>query len=56
MRDDFLTLHRVVFALFVINKAGGLVYNREFHAGMSKLSSNDYLTLAGSFHGYIDLP
>jgi hypothetical protein len=43
----------VVFALFVINKAGGLVYNREFHTGMSKLSSNDYLTLAGSFHGYI---
>ncbi|KAH7077000.1 Sybindin-like protein [Paraphoma chrysanthemicola] len=41
----------VVFALFVINKAGGLVYNREFHTGMSKLSSNDYLTLAGSFHG-----
>jgi hypothetical protein len=47
-----LTQHRVVFALFVINKAGGLVYNREFHTGMSKLSSNDYLTLAGSFHGY----
>jgi hypothetical protein len=46
-----LTLYRVVFALFVINKAGGLVYNREFHTGMSKLSSNDYLTLAGSFHG-----
>ena len=47
-----LTYYRVVFALFVINKAGGLVYNREFHTGMSKLSSNDYLTLAGSFHGY----
>jgi hypothetical protein len=43
---------RVVFAVFIINKAGGLVYNREFHTGMSKLSSNDYLTLAGSFHGY----
>ncbi|KAF2831582.1 Sybindin-like protein [Ophiobolus disseminans] len=41
----------VVFALFVINKAGGLVYNREFHTGMTKLTSNDYLTLAGSFHG-----
>ncbi|KAF2109494.1 cis-golgi transport protein particle complex subunit [Lophiotrema nucula] len=41
----------VVFALFVISKAGGLIYNREFHTGMSKLSSNDYLMLAGSFHG-----
>ncbi|KAJ4372168.1 hypothetical protein N0V83_003941 [Neocucurbitaria cava] len=41
----------VVFALFVISKAGGLIYNREFHTGMSKLTSNDYLMLAGSFHG-----
>lgn len=48
-----LTAIRVVFALFVISKAGGLIYNREFHTGMSKLSSNDYLMLAGSFHGYI---
>lgn len=42
---------RVVFALFIISKAGGLIYNREFHSGMSKLTSNDYLMLAGSFHG-----
>jgi hypothetical protein len=42
----------VVFALFVISKSGGLIYNREFHTGMSKLTSNDYLMLAGSFHGY----
>ncbi|KAF2869371.1 Sybindin-like protein [Massariosphaeria phaeospora] len=41
----------VVFALFVISKAGGLIYNREFHSGLSKLTSNDYLMLAGSFHG-----
>ncbi|KAF2792232.1 Sybindin-like protein [Melanomma pulvis-pyrius CBS 109.77] len=41
----------VVFALFIISKAGGLIYNREFHTGMSKLTSNDYLMLAGSFHG-----
>lgn len=43
---------RVVFALFIISKSGGLIYNREFHAGMQKLSSNDLLMLAGSFHGY----
>ncbi|EMD94289.1 hypothetical protein COCC4DRAFT_163283 [Bipolaris maydis ATCC 48331] len=41
----------VVFALFIISKSGGLVYNREFHTGMNKLTSNDYLMLAGSFHG-----
>lgn len=45
------TLRRVVFALLIINKAGGLIYNREFHAGLAKLSSNDYLILAGTFHG-----
>lgn len=47
---------RVVFALFVISKSGGLIYNREFHTGMSKLTSNDYLMLAGSFHGYFLFP
>jgi hypothetical protein len=41
----------VVFALLIVNKAGGLVYNREFHTGLSKLSSNDLLILAGTFHG-----
>lgn len=45
-------MRRVVFALFIVSKAGGLIYNREFHTGMSKLTSNDYLMLAGSFHGY----
>ena len=42
---------RVVFALLIINKAGGLIYNRDFHQGLSKLSSNDLLILAGTFHG-----
>ncbi|KAF2498577.1 synbindin [Lophium mytilinum] len=41
----------VVFALFIISKAGGLIYNREFHAGLSKLEANDYLIVAGTFHG-----
>ncbi|KAK3298901.1 Sybindin-like protein, partial [Chaetomium fimeti] len=41
-----------VFALIVINKAGGLIYNRSFHeGGLNKLSTNDYLVLAGTFHG-----
>ncbi|OAQ96035.1 hypothetical protein LLEC1_01546 [Akanthomyces lecanii] len=41
-----------VFALIIINKAGGLVYNKVFHeAGLQKISTNDYLVLAGTFHG-----
>ncbi|KAG6086467.1 hypothetical protein E4U15_000652 [Claviceps sp. LM218 group G6] len=41
-----------VFALIVINKAGGLVYNKTFHEnGLKKISTNDLLVLAGTFHG-----
>jgi hypothetical protein len=42
---------RVVFALIIINKAGGLIYQRDFAEGLNKLSINDYLVLAGTFHG-----
>lgn len=41
----------VVLALLILNKSGGLIYNRNFHQGLSPLSSNDYLVLAGTFHG-----
>jgi len=41
----------VVFGLWVINKAGGLVYNRDFGEGLAKLTSNEYLVLAGTLHG-----
>ncbi|KAI1826477.1 Sybindin-like protein [Xylaria intraflava] len=40
-----------VLALIVINKAGGLIYNRNFGDGLNQLSTNDYLVLAGTFHG-----
>ncbi|KAK0628537.1 Sybindin-like protein [Bombardia bombarda] len=41
-----------IFTLIIINKAGGLVYNKAFHdAGLNKISTNDYLVLAGTFHG-----
>ncbi|KAL2841926.1 Longin-like domain-containing protein [Aspergillus pseudoustus] len=40
-----------VYSLIIINKAGGLVYQREFQPGLLKLSTNDYLVLAGTFHG-----
>lgn len=43
---------RTVFALIVINKAGGLIYIKTFHeGGLKKISTNDYLVLAGTFHG-----
>ncbi|KAK0937820.1 hypothetical protein LTR29_010605 [Friedmanniomyces endolithicus] len=45
------TTKMVVFALLIINKAGGLIYTRTFAPGLQKLDSNDYLILAGTFHG-----
>ncbi|KAI9662119.1 MAG: hypothetical protein M1831_002815 [Alyxoria varia] len=41
----------VVYALLIINKAGGLVYNRTFHSGLNVMNTNDLLVLAGTFHG-----
>ncbi|KAJ5675265.1 Sybindin-like protein [Penicillium maclennaniae] len=46
-------LGMAVFSLIIINKAGGLIYQREFQAGLRKLSTNDYLVLAGTFHGLL---
>lgn len=50
-------VHRAIYALLVINKAGGLIYTRVFPSAtnslpsLSQLSGNDYLILAGTFHG-----
>ena len=44
---------RVVYSLIIINKAGGLVFQKDFNSPLNKLSTNDYLVLAGTFHGYI---
>lgn len=47
-----LTPGRTVFALIIINKAGGLIYNKTFdEAGLNKVGTNDLLVLAGTFHG-----
>ena len=47
-----LTVSRTIFTLIIINKAGGLIYNRSFHeGGLNKLNTNDYLVIAGTFHG-----
>ncbi|KAH9980900.1 Sybindin-like protein [Lactifluus volemus] len=40
-----------IFGLWVINKAGGLVYERNFADGLAQLTSNEYLVLAGTLHG-----
>ncbi|KZP21153.1 transport protein particle complex subunit [Athelia psychrophila] len=40
-----------IFGLWVINKAGGLVYQRNFADGLAQLTSNEYLVLAGTLHG-----
>ena len=39
--------------MIVINKAGGLVYQREFNPGLQNVNTNDYLVLAGTFHGCV---
>jgi hypothetical protein len=43
----------MIYSLFVINKAGGLIYQIDFpkDGGHQKLTSNEYLVLAGTFHG-----
>ncbi|KAJ1923375.1 hypothetical protein IWQ60_003846 [Tieghemiomyces parasiticus] len=40
----------MILSLYIINKAGGLVYQRDFNESLNRLSSNDYLILAGTFH------
>lgn len=41
----------MIYSVHIINKAGGLGYQRDFNDGLQRLSSNDYLVLAGTFHG-----
>ncbi|KAF8136508.1 TRAPP complex subunit Trs23 [Boletus edulis] len=40
-----------IFGLWVVNKAGGLIYQRNFADGLAQLTSNEYLVLAGTLHG-----
>ncbi|OMJ26700.1 Transport protein particle subunit trs23 [Smittium culicis] len=41
----------MIYSLYIINKAGGLVYNKSFAEGLNSLSSNEALIFAGTFHG-----
>ncbi|CAG8499152.1 1295_t:CDS:2 [Paraglomus occultum] len=40
----------MIFSVYIINKAGGLIYQKDFNEGLAKLTSNEYLVLAGTFH------
>merc|ERR1711871_4475 len=37
--------------LFIINRSGGLVFNRNLDAAAPNLSTNDWLRLGSTFHG-----
>jgi len=53
----------MILSVYILNKAGGLIYQRDFQPAqrqsqeeepsfsVEKLSSNEYLVLAGTFHG-----
>ncbi|CAM9016708.1 hypothetical protein WICANDRAFT_27018 [Wickerhamomyces anomalus NRRL Y-366-8] len=40
-----------IYSLYIINKAGGLVYQNDVNPGLSRLSANEYLVMAGTLHG-----
>lgn len=39
-----------VQSLYILNRAGGLIYQKDYRPGVNKLSTNEYLVLAGTFH------
>lgn len=41
----------LVYSLYILNKAGGLIYQNDVNPGLNKLTANDYLVLAGTLHG-----
>ena len=41
----------MIYSVYIINKAGGLIYQKDYAEGLNKLTSNEYLVLAGTFHG-----
>ena len=41
----------MIHSILIINKAGGLIYQKDYSSGLLKLTSNEYLVLAGTAHG-----
>lgn len=40
-----------VYGVYILNKAGGLLYQRDFDLNLRKLNANEYLVLASTLHG-----
>lgn len=40
-----------IYSVYILNRAGGLIYQSDLNPGLSKQSANDYLVLAGTLHG-----
>lgn len=41
----------MIHSLYILNKAGGLVYHQDYSGALASLSINDYLVFAGTIHG-----
>ncbi|KAI9205955.1 Sybindin-like protein [Polychytrium aggregatum] len=41
----------MIHSLYIISKAGGLIYQKDFSDGLATITPNEYLVLAGTFHG-----
>ena len=40
-----------VYSLYILNKAGGLIYQNDVNPSLNKLGANEYLVIAGTLHG-----
>lgn len=41
----------MIYSLYIVNRAGGLIYHSDFNPGLNKLTANEYLVLAGTVQG-----
>ncbi|KAI7820108.1 Sybindin-like protein [Kickxella alabastrina] len=41
----------MIHSIFIINRSGGLIYNKNYSNNIAQLSSNEALIFAGTFHG-----
>ncbi|KAJ2355452.1 hypothetical protein IWW50_003006 [Coemansia erecta] len=41
----------MIHAVFIINRSGGLIFNKNYSNQLAQLSSNEALIFAGTFHG-----
>ncbi|ODV94258.1 hypothetical protein PACTADRAFT_51128 [Pachysolen tannophilus NRRL Y-2460] len=41
----------MIYSLYILNRAGGLIYQKDFNKGLKKITTNDYLILSGILHG-----